>query len=88
MIPGPGAKTRKDLEDLARTGAASFGHAIGTARMGTDADAVVDPQLRVHGLRGLRVADASVMPTIPSGPTNAPTIMIGGRAAELILQGR
>jgi choline dehydrogenase len=88
VIPGPGARTRKDLEDLARTGAGSFGHAIGTARMGTDADAVVDPQLRVHGLRGLRVADASVMPTITSGPTNAPSIMIGGRAAEMIIKSR
>jgi choline dehydrogenase len=88
VVPGPAARTRKDLEDLARNGAASFGHAIGTARMGTDADAVVDPQLRVHGLRGLRVADASVMPTITSGPTNAPSIMIGGRAAEMILKSR
>jgi len=88
VIPGPNAKTRKDLEDLARTGAASFGHAVGTARMGTDKGAVVDPQLRVHGVRGLRVADASIMPSITSGPTNAPSIMIGGRAAEMIIKGR
>jgi choline dehydrogenase len=88
VIPGPGAKTRKDLEDLARTGAGSFGHAVGTARMGVDADAVVDPQLRVHGVRNLRVADASVMPAITSGPTNAPSIMIGGRAAEMIIKSR
>jgi len=88
VVPGPSAKTRKDLEDLARTGAASFGHAVGTAKMGTDVDAVVDPQLRVHGLRGLRVADASVMPTVTSGPTNAPAIMIGGRAAEMIMKSR
>ena len=52
--------------------------------MGNDADAVVDSELRVHGVRGLRVADASVMPSIISGATNAPSIMIGGRAAEFI----
>jgi choline dehydrogenase len=56
--------------------------------MGTDKGAVVDPQLRVHGVRGLRVADASIMPSITSGPTNAPSIMIGGRAAEMIIKGR
>ena len=88
VVPGPSAKTRGDLEDLARTGAASFGHAVGTAKIGVDADAVVDGQLRVHGLRGLRVADASVMPTVTSGPTNAPAIMIGGRAAEMIIKSR
>jgi choline dehydrogenase len=82
-IPGPNA-SRQDLVELARTGAASFGHPVGTARIGTDADAVVDSDLRVHNVRGLRVADASVMPTIPAGATNAPSIMIGGRAATLI----
>ena len=84
LIPGPKAKTRQDLIDFVRTGALSFGHPIGTARMGNDADAVVDSELRVHGVRGLRVADASVMPFIISGATNAPSIMIGGRAAEFI----
>jgi len=82
-IPGPNA-SKQDLIELARTGAASFGHPVGTAKMGTDADAVVDPSLRVRNVRGLRVADASVMPTIPAGATNAPSIMIGGRAAMLI----
>jgi choline dehydrogenase len=57
---------------------------VGTAKIGSGADAVVDSELRVRGLRGLRVADASVMPSIISGPTNAPAFMIGGRAAELI----
>ena len=85
VIPGPNATSRRDLEDLARTTAGSFGHAVGTARIGVDADAVVDSTLRVHGVEGLRVADASVMPSIPSGPTNAACFMIGGRAAELIL---
>lgn len=84
LIPGPKARSRQDLIDFARTGALSFGHPVGTARMGTGADAVVDSQLRVHGVRGLRVADAAVMPSVPSGATNAPSIMIGGRAAEFI----
>src|ERR1700690_1065345 len=84
ILPGPKATSKQDVVDLARTGSASFGHPVGTARMGTDAGAVVDPALRVHHVRGLRVADASVMPTITAGATNAPTIMIGGRAAMLI----
>ncbi|HEY1506456.1 MAG TPA: GMC family oxidoreductase N-terminal domain-containing protein [Stellaceae bacterium] len=87
IVPGAKARSREDLIDLARTGSASFGHAVGTAKIGADADAVVDSALRVHGLRGLRVADASVMPSIVSGPTNAPAFMIGGRAAEMIKAG-
>ena len=83
-IPGPKATSRQDLIDLARTAAGSFGHPVGTARMGVDTEAVVDPSLRVHGVRALRVADASVMPSVTSGATNAPSIMIGGRAALLI----
>jgi choline dehydrogenase-like flavoprotein len=82
-IPGPNA-AGKDLVDLARTAASSFGHPVGTARMGADADAVVDSNLRVRNVRGLRVADASMMPSITCGATNAPSIMIGGRAAMLI----
>ncbi|HEX3405634.1 MAG TPA: GMC oxidoreductase [Caulobacteraceae bacterium] len=84
LIPGPKATSKQDLVDFVRTGALSFGHPTGTARLGTDADAVVDSELRVHGVRGLRVADASVMPSVISGATNAPSIMIGGRAAEFI----
>jgi choline dehydrogenase len=85
IVPGPKATSRQDLIDFVRTASASFGHAVGTAKIGTDADAVVDSKLRVRGLRGLRVADASVMPSIISGPgTNAPSYMIGGRAAEFI----
>ena len=62
-------------------------HGVGTCRMGGDADAVVDPQLRVVGVDGLRVIDASVMPLVTSGNTNAPTIMIAERGADL-LRGR
>src|ERR1700723_3510809 len=84
VMPGPKA-TPDEIRELARLGSASFGHAVGTCKMGVDNLAVVDPQLRVHGLTGLRVADASVMPRIITGPTNAPTHMIAGRAAKLIL---
>ncbi len=84
VTPGPNA-TAEEIRELARLGSASFGHPVGTCKMGVDKLAVVDPQLRVHGLTGLRVADASVMPRIITGPTNAPTHMIAGRAAKLIL---
>jgi choline dehydrogenase len=85
LIPGPGASA-EEIQELARLASASFGHAVGTCKMGVDKLAVVDPELRVHGILGLRVADASVMPQIITGPgTNASTHMIAGRAAELIL---
>ena len=84
IIPGPKVTSKEDLIDFVRMGTGSFGHPIGTARIGNDADAVVDSELRVHGVRGLRVADASVMPSIISGATNAPSIMIGGRAAQFL----
>ncbi len=66
----------------------SIYHAVGTCRMGIDDAAVVDPQLRVHGIEGLRIADASVIPTLTSGNTNAPTMMIAHRAADLVLRGK
>lgn len=59
-------------------------HPVGTAKMGVDAMAVVDPELRVHGVAGLRIADASIMPTIVSGNTHAPAVMIAEKAAELV----
>jgi choline dehydrogenase len=85
LVPGPKTSTKKILE-LAKLASASFGHAVGTCKMGVDTLAVVDPELRVHGILGLRVADASVMPRIITGPgTSASTHMIAGRAAKLIL---
>jgi choline dehydrogenase len=67
-----------------RDNASTVWHPVGTCRMGSDRDAVVDRRLRVHGVDRLRVADASIMPTITCGNTNAATIMIGEKAAELI----
>jgi len=85
LIPGPKASA-EEIRELARLASASFGHAVGTCKMGVDKLAVVDPELRVHGILGLRVADASVMPRIIPGPgTNASAHMIGGRAAKLML---
>jgi choline dehydrogenase len=85
LVPGPKASA-EEIRDLARLASASFGHAVGTCKMGVDKLAVVDPELRVHGILGLRVVDASVMPQIITGPgTNASAHMIAGRAAKLIL---
>ncbi|MEH2252811.1 GMC family oxidoreductase [Nostoc sp.] len=82
----PGADNKSDEALLAyiRETCDSVYHPVGTCKMGTDSDSVVDPELRVHGVKGLRVVDASIMPTITTGNTNAPTIMIGEKAADLI----
>jgi choline dehydrogenase len=85
LIPGPGA-TNEEIREFVRLASASFGHAVGTCKIGADELAVVDHDLRVRGIVGLRVADASVMPRIITGPgTNASAHMIAGRAAKLIL---
>ena len=83
----PGAEVSDDdLEDYVRETVITYHHQVGTCKMGTDAMAVVSPRdFRVTGLHGLRVADASVMPMIPSGNTNAPTIMIAERAAQVFV---
>jgi choline dehydrogenase len=85
LIPGPKASA-EEIQELVRLASASFGHGVGTCKIGMDELAVVDPELRVRGILGLRVADASVMPHIITGPgTNASTHMIAGRAAKMIL---
>ncbi|WP_040167540.1 GMC family oxidoreductase [Microbacterium gorillae] len=82
--PGPSV-SGEELEQYIREQVITYHHQVGTCRMGAGADAVVDPTLRVRGLRGLTVADASVMPTITTGNTNAPTAVIGEKAAEFLL---
>ena len=84
-LPGAALQTEEQLhEAAARIGTTIF-HPVGTCRMGQDADAVVDAELRVHGIPGLRIADASIMPRITSGNTCSPTLMIAEKAAQLIL---
>jgi choline dehydrogenase len=84
--PGAGAQSDAEIADFIRSTAYTVHHQVGTCRMGTSAEAVVDPQLRAHGLLGLRIVDASVIPTIVGGNTNAVVVMIAERAADLIRQ--
>lgn len=85
LEPERSCRTEADWEDYVRKTVTPSYHPVGTCKMGVDDRSVVDPQLRVRGTDGLRVVDASIMPTITSGNTNAPSMMIGERAAELIL---
>lgn len=84
FMPGPEVRTRPAYEAYVRRESRSGYHPVGTCRMGSDDMAVVDPQLKVRGVDGLRVADASIMPTLVSGNTNAPTIMIAEKASDLL----
>jgi len=84
LSPGPGYPGRAALAAELPNRATSVYHAVGTCPMGTDERAVVTPDLRVRGIDGLRVADASIMPGITGGNTNAPAMMIGEHAARLI----
>jgi choline dehydrogenase len=85
VLPGEALLSDADLEQFVRNKANHVYHPVGTCKMGSDSMAVVDERLRVRGIKGLRVVDASIMPTIVSGNTNAPSMMIGVKAADMIL---
>ena len=85
LMPGPDVTGAEALLEFARRTAETAYHPVGTCKMGRDDMAVVDDRLRVHGLESLRIMDASIMPTLISGNTNAPSMMIGERGAEFLL---
>jgi choline dehydrogenase len=84
--PGPAAVSDEDLLEFAREYGATIFHPSGTCKMGSDPMAVVDERLRVRGLAGLRVVDCSIMPTLVSGNTHAPVVMIAEKASDMILE--
>jgi len=86
ILPGPGASSDADLEQFVRDTGVTNHHPTSTCAMGTGTNTVVDPRLRVHGIAGLRVADASIMPSVVAGNTNAPSIMIGEKCAAMVLE--
>jgi choline dehydrogenase len=83
-FPGPAVASDDEILAYANRTARNFNHAVGTCRLGSAGTGAVDARLRVHGVQGLRVADCSIMPTLPAGNTNGPAQMVGWRAAELI----
>ncbi len=85
LVPGPAVQTDAELEDCIRASGLSGYHLCGTAKMGHDRMAVVDDQLRVHGVENVRVADASIIPATVTGNTNAATIMIAEKGSDLLL---
>jgi len=85
IAPGVNIENDDELLDWVKHNAETTYHPVGTCKMGSDPMAVVDDQLRVHGIERLRVADASIMPTLTSGNTNAPSIMIGEKASRMML---
>jgi choline dehydrogenase len=87
-LPGAGVRGDEALRDFVRRAAGTYFHPAGTCKMGVGPDAVVDPELRVRGIDGLRVADASIMPDVVSTNTNAATMMIGEKAADLVRAAR
>ena len=86
LAPGTDRNSDDEIIDWVKQAAETTYHPVGTCKMGSDPMAVVDAELRVHGITGLRVADASIMPTLTSGNTNAPSIMIGEKAADMVLR--
>jgi choline dehydrogenase len=88
IIPGPGTESDEQWVEEIRGRGVTNQHPVGTCRMGREVDAVVDPRLRVYGIERLRVADASIMPQVPGGNTNAPSIMIGEKCAAMVLEDR
>jgi choline dehydrogenase len=82
----PGRIGKREMREFIQRNCATFWHPVGSCKMGTDPTSVVDPQCRVHGVQGLRVVDASVMPRITTANTNAPSMMIAQKASDLIVR--